>query len=94
MKRIFGDDGDLFVSSTKSLTGHLCGAAGAMEAVFCILMLDRGFVAPTCNLQNPCEEFTFKAPREADIDFAPRLAMNNSFGFGGINTSMLLAKHV
>ena len=94
MKRIFGSDSDVFVSSTKSLTGHLCGAAGAMEAVFCTLMLDRGFVAPTCNLDSPCPEFTFKAPRESDLDFEPKMAMNNSFGFGGINTSMLLAKHV
>lgn len=80
-----------FVSSTKSLTGHLCGAAGAVEAAFCLLMLEHKFLAPSHNLDVPCAEFEFKSPTPEDSSFAPKFIMNNSFGFGGINTSMILS---
>ena len=79
-----------YVSSTKSLTGHLCGAAGAIETAFCLYMLDGKFLAPAHNLDSPCSEFKFKIPKPVDLTFAPRIIMNNSFGFGGINTSMVL----
>lgn len=80
-----------FVSSTKSLTGHLCGAAGAVEAAFCVLMMKHQFIAPAHNLTSPCPEFEFKIPSVTDAHFAPKIVMNNSFGFGGTNTSMILA---
>ena len=81
--------GKTFVSSTKSLTGHSCGAAGALEAVFCLLMIERGFIAPAFNLENPSPEFKFASPGKSQLKVAPKVAMNNSFGFGGINTSMI-----
>jgi len=93
MERIFGDRiGSTFVSSTKSLTGHPCGAAGSIEAVFCSLMLERGFLPPAFNLEQPGPEFRFKSPGQAELHFRPEVVMNNSFGFGGINTSMILAR--
>ncbi|MDR3442478.1 MAG: beta-ketoacyl-ACP synthase II [Legionella sp.] len=93
MARIFGDELiNTFVSSTKSLTGHSCGASGAVEAVFCSLMLEKGFLAPAFNLDNMAPEFNFKSPSEKELNFKPELIMNNSFGFGGINTSMILRK--
>ena len=78
-----------FVSSTKSLTGHLCGAAGAVETVFCLLMLEQKFLPPAHNLDVPCPEFEFKMPKVKDASFSPKIVMNNSFGFGGINTSII-----
>ncbi len=78
-----------YVSSTKSLTGHACGAAGALESIFCLLMMERKFLAPALNLQNPSPEFVFKSPVTSDLSIAPQVVMNNSFGFGGINTSLL-----
>ena len=81
-----------YVSSTKSLTGHACGAAGALESVFCLLMIERKFLAPAFNLQNKSSEFVFKSPVTSDVTLAPKLVMNNSFGFGGINTSILLSE--
>ncbi len=93
MERIFGTGlRTTFVSSTKSLTGHLCGASGAMEAIFCSLMLEKGFLAPAFNLDNMTPEFYFKSPTKNELAFKPQFVMNNSFGFGGINTSMILRK--
>lgn len=93
MERIFGEHlASTFVSSTKSLTGHACGAAGAIEAGFCALMLKNGFLAPAFNLDNPSSEFKFKFPGKSELNFQAQIIMNNSFGFGGINTSMILRK--
>lgn len=93
MERIFGEKiTNTFVSSTKSLTGHSCGASGAIEAVLCSIMLEKGFLAPAFNLDNLAPEFRFKSPTKNELNFKPELIMNNSFGFGGINTSMILRK--
>jgi 3-oxoacyl-[acyl-carrier-protein] synthase II len=93
MERVFGDRiASIFVSSTKSLTGHPCGAAGAIEATFCALMLERGFLPPAFNLEKASEECRFKSPGKEDLRFWPQVIMNNSFGFGGINTSMILSR--
>ncbi|RJR40968.1 MAG: beta-ketoacyl-[acyl-carrier-protein] synthase II [Deltaproteobacteria bacterium] len=78
------------VSGTKSMTGHLLGAAGAVEAIFTIMALKRGIVPPTINLDNPdpqCEGFDFvpNQPRKVKI----RHALSNSFGFGGTNASLV-----
>jgi 3-oxoacyl-[acyl-carrier-protein] synthase II len=78
------------VSATKSMTGHLLGAAGAVEAIFCIMALKHGIIPPTINLDNPdpeCQGFDlvpFKA-REAKISHA----LSNSFGFGGTNAALV-----
>ena len=90
MKRLFGDHAyALSMSSTKSAIGHLLGAAGAVEAIFAIKAIEDGVVPPTLNLENPSDG--------CDIDLVPlqakeravRIALSNSFGFGGTNASVL-----
>ena len=84
---------DVCMSSTKSMTGHLLGAAGAVEAIFCVLAIRDGIVPPTINLQDPEEEV-------GDFNLVPNkaqkrdvnVALSNSFGFGGTNASLLLKK--
>ncbi len=93
IKRVFGDHAyKLKVSSTKSATGHLLGAAGAIEAAFCINAINSSIVPPTLNLDDPDEG--------CDLDFVPHkakefnvdIAISNSFGFGGTNASIVLKK--
>ena len=90
LKRCFGDHAKKFaVSSTKSMTGHLLGAAGAVEAIFSILAIRDQVAPPTINLDNPGEG--------CDLDYVPkvarrmpiRVALSNSFGFGGTNGSVI-----
>jgi 3-oxoacyl-[acyl-carrier-protein] synthase II len=92
IKSLFGEwaHKGLLVSSTKSMTGHLLGAAGAIEAAFCTLAIRDGVVPPTINLDNPDEG--------CDLDYVPHTArrqqvsvtMSNSFGFGGTNASVVI----
>ncbi len=91
VKRVFGNAmGKLSMSSTKSAVGHLLGAAGAVEAIFCILALRDQIVPPTLNLEDPCEG-------SDNVDLVPlkakkrevRAALSNSFGFGGTNASLI-----
>ena len=91
IKRAFGDAVDkLMVSSTKSTTGHLLGAAGAVEAIFCALAIRDQVVPPTINLDNQdpeCDlDYTANVARDAPV----RTAISNSFGFGGTNGSLIL----
>src|SRR5215813_5984220 len=87
IKRVFKDyvkSGKLAVSSTKSMTGHLLGAAGALEAAVSVLAIAHSALAPTINLENPDDECNLDyvpnvARRNVNID----VAMSNSFGFGG-----------
>ena len=80
------------VSSTKGATGHCLGAAGALEAIFCILALRDGMLPPTINLEVPdpeCDlDYVPNQARPADVE----VAMNNSFGFGGHNACIVLRK--
>jgi 3-oxoacyl-[acyl-carrier-protein] synthase II len=90
MKRCFGDHAyKLAVSSTKSMTGHLLGAAGAVEAIFSILAIRDQVAPPTINLDNPGEgcdlDYVPKTARQMPI----RVALSNSFGFGGTNGSLI-----
>jgi 3-oxoacyl-[acyl-carrier-protein] synthase II len=86
--------GGLWISSTKSMTGHLLGAAGGLETVLCALALDEGVVPPTINLDNPDEG-------TEGFDLVPHTArrkqlgavLSNSFGFGGTNVSLVLVRH-
>lgn len=94
IKSVFGDlaHKGLLVSSTKSMTGHLLGAAGAIEAAFITLAVNKGLVPPTVNLDNPDEG--------CDLDYVPHVArersieaaMSNSFGFGGTNASLVVRR--
>ncbi|MGV2644770.1 beta-ketoacyl-[acyl-carrier-protein] synthase II, partial [Clostridium perfringens] len=81
------------VSSTKSMTGHLLGAAGGVEAVICGLSLKNQIIAPTINLedQDPeCDlDYVPNHPRKAELD----IVMSNSFGFGGHNATIILKKY-
>jgi 3-oxoacyl-[acyl-carrier-protein] synthase II len=90
IKTVFGGHARAVpISSTKSMTGHLLGAAGGVEAVISILALERGILPPTINLENP--------DPECDLDYVPNVArrqmvevvMSNSFGFGGTNASII-----
>ena len=90
IRRTFGDAADtLMVSSTKSTTGHLLGAAGVVEAIFSVLAIKDQVVPPTINLENQ--------DPECDLDYVPNeardaritMAISNSFGFGGTNGSLI-----
>ncbi len=93
IKSVFGDHAKkLMVSSTKSMTGHLLGAAGGIEAGFTVLAIHHGLVPPTINLDEAGEgcdlDYVSHEAREADID----VAISNSFGFGGTNASVAFRK--
>ncbi len=92
IKLAFGDAAyQVPVSSTKSMTGHLLGGAGAVESIACVLAIRDGIIPPTINLENP--------DPECDLDYVPKTArevpirtvMTNSFGFGGHNVSLIFA---
>ncbi len=94
IKKVFGDWAyQIPVSSTKSMTGHLLGAAGAIEAVFSVMALKEGIIPPTINLHTPDEEL--------DLDYVPHTArkknvdavLTNSFGFGGHNATLVFKRY-
>jgi len=94
VKSVFGEHAyKLAMSSTKSMTGHLLGAAGGVEAIFTVLALKEGIMPPTINLQEPdpeCDlDYVPNEARQADIVYA----MSNSLGFGGHNASLLFKKY-
>jgi 3-oxoacyl-[acyl-carrier-protein] synthase II len=94
VERMMGDAaGKVTMSSTKSATGHLLGAAGAIEAIFSVLAIRDQVAPPTINLDNPAVETKVdlapNAKRERKID----IALSNSFGFGGTNASLVLGKY-
>jgi len=95
IKRVFGSNNAIAVTSTKSATGHLLGAAGGIEAIFTALALRDQLIPPTLNLDNPDEAATgvdivSGTARATPIDFA----LSNGFGFGGVNASILLKRWV
>ena len=93
VSEVFENCPDLKMSSTKSAIGHLLGAAGAVEAIFCIKAIENDILPPTLNLEDPIDEVT-------GMDLVPNqarkcnvnVAMSNSFGFGGTNVSLLFKK--
>jgi 3-oxoacyl-[acyl-carrier-protein] synthase II len=94
VKTCFGDAAKkVMVSSTKSMTGHLLGAAGGVEAIFSVLAMRDNVVPPTINLDNPGEgcdlDFVPHTARQAKVD----IALSNSFGFGGTNGTLVF-KHI
>ena len=94
IKRVFGDyaKNGLIVSSTKSMTGHLLGAAGGVELAACVKAINEGIIPPTINLD--------EADTQCDLDYVPHTArevkidraLSNSFGFGGHNASLLVER--
>ena len=93
VKTVFGDHvGNLLVSSTKSTNGHLLGAAGGLEAVFCVKALQEQVAPPTINLENPGDECDLDYVANEARDAALNVAISNSFGFGGTNGSLLFRK--
>ena len=93
IKKVFGKDAtNVSISSTKSMTGHLLGAAGAIEAIACINTLNNGIIPPTINYNN--------SDSECDLDYTPNeafkkdinISMSNSFGFGGHNSVIIFKK--
>ena len=94
IKNLFGDHAKkLLISSTKSMTGHMLGGTGAVEAIFTVKALQEGIIPPTINLEDPDDE--------CDLDFVPNVArhqeintaMSNSFGFGGVNAVLVFKKY-
>lgn len=93
IKRAFGSSAaSLAVSSTKSVTGHLLGAAGVAEAIFSILAIRDQVLPPTINLDNPDPECDLDYVPNAARDASVNVAMSNSFGFGGTNGSLVFRK--
>ncbi|MFX3623464.1 MAG: beta-ketoacyl-ACP synthase II [Ectobacillus sp.] len=93
IKEVFGEHAyRLAVSSTKSMTGHLLGAAGAIEAIFCLLAIKEGILPPTINYETPDEELDLdyipNAARTANVN----VALSNSLGFGGHNATLVFRK--
>jgi 3-oxoacyl-[acyl-carrier-protein] synthase II len=94
IKTVFGEAAyQIPISSTKSMTGHLLGASGALEALFCVQVLQDGVLPPTINYETP--------DPECDLDYVPNQArkaqvkniMSNSFGFGGHNATIILSRY-
>ena len=94
VKSVFGDHArELAISSTKSMTGHLLGAAGGIEAVATVKAIQQGIMPPTINLEHP--------DPECDLDYVPNkarpaqidIAMSNSFGFGGQNDTLIVKRY-
>jgi len=93
VRRVFGTGSTPPVSSTKSMTGHSQGATGAQEAIYCLLMLEHDFIAPSINVETldpalAAAEIATRRVDNAGLD----TVMTNSFGFGGTNGSMLISK--
>ncbi len=93
VKRLFGDyAGDVAISSTKSMTGHLLGGAGGIETIACALAIERGEIPPTINYENPDPDCDLNYVPNKGLKKEVRVSMSNSFGFGGHNATIVLKK--
>jgi 3-oxoacyl-[acyl-carrier-protein] synthase II len=93
--KIFGEHAkspDLWVSSTKSVTGHTLGASGALEAAYCALALQQGRVPPTANLDEKDPDVPFDCVPKVARERSIRHALSNSFGFGGTNAALVFSR--
>jgi 3-oxoacyl-[acyl-carrier-protein] synthase II len=94
INRVFGDNNKILISSTKSMTGHLLGGTGAVEAIICVLALQNNLAPPTINTKNLDDEFPkhLKVVLGESVSQNIRYAMNNTFGFGGHTATSLFKK--
>jgi 3-oxoacyl-[acyl-carrier-protein] synthase II len=93
VERLMGDAADgAVMSSTKSAIGHLLGAAGALEAIFCVLAIRDGICPPTINLDNPAVAPRLNLAANAPVKKDVNVALSNSFGFGGTNATLVMGK--
>jgi 3-oxoacyl-[acyl-carrier-protein] synthase II len=93
IKQVFGDNAkDLLVSSTKSMTGHMLGATGAIEAITCIYAMNNGIIPPTINYETPDPECDLNYIPNKSIESNLTITMSNSFGFGGHNSVLAFKK--
>ena len=91
IKNVFGADTKVAVNSTKSMIGHLLGAAGSVEAIFTILAINNQLSPPTINLDNPGEGCDLDYVANTARDLPIRAGLSNSFGFGGTNGTLIFA---
>jgi 3-oxoacyl-[acyl-carrier-protein] synthase I len=91
VRTVFGEGAPL-ISSTKSLTGHSLGAAGAQEAIYCLLMMGGGFVAESANIETLDPAFADLPIVRERLDRPLETAMSNSFGFGGTNGCLVMSR--
>ena len=93
IKQVFGDHAyHLMVSGTKGYYGHALGASGAIEAAICALAMDRRWLPPTINLERPDPACDLDCLPHEGRTAAPEIVLSNSFGFGGINASLVLRR--
>jgi 3-oxoacyl-[acyl-carrier-protein] synthase II len=93
IRAVFGSHVDsVAVSSTKSMTGHMLGAAGAVEAMFCLRALERGVLPPTINLDNPDPECDLDHVANKARHSRACVVISNSFGFGGTNATLVFGR--
>lgn len=94
MKKVFSEHAyNLAINSTKSMIGHTLGAAGAIEAMVCLLSIRDSFVHVTAGLQNTDEECDLDYTKGVGKNKEVKYAMSNSFGFGGHNSSLVIAEY-
>ncbi|MCP3967311.1 MAG: beta-ketoacyl-[acyl-carrier-protein] synthase family protein [Lentisphaerae bacterium] len=89
IKEVFG--GDIAINSTKSQTGHMIGATGAVEIIFTSIMIENNFISPSLNLDNPEDEFSWADLVTQKRDVPIKHALSNSFAFGGSNVSLVVS---
>lgn len=95
IKLAFGKHaGDMYINSTKSMIGHMLGAAGAVEFITCVKEINEGYIHRTVGLENPDEELDLNYVKDEGIHIDVNYALSNSLGFGGHNSSLLVKKYV
>ena len=92
IKKVFDSANQPFISSTKSITGHSLGAAGAQELIYCLIMMENNFIAPSINIEDLEDEAKELNIVKKSLNYDLNTVMSNSFGFGGTNASIVISK--
>ena len=93
IKRVFGEKSKVAINSTKSMTGHMIGAAGAVEAIFSMLMMENSFICKSANIDEIAPEMAWANILRENMDMPFDHFLSNSFGFGGSNASLVISKY-